>query len=145
MSELLWITSHVERLLQEEWGVCRVAQDEDGDYPFRTGTAAGWVSVLDSKPVMVRVFAHAAVGVKPSLGVLRELNEVQSRALSATVLLLGGNVIVSQTISAIQLPQSVLAQALSAVGSIANDVGVLVAGVFGGSTPYPVELAAEVG
>lgn len=60
MSESLWVRSHVERLLQDEWDVCRVTTDGDGDHPFRNGTAADWVAVLDSEPVMVRVFAHAA-------------------------------------------------------------------------------------
>ena len=41
MTELLWVRSHVERLLQDEWDACRVAADDDGDYPFRRGTAAG--------------------------------------------------------------------------------------------------------
>src|SRR5438876_1766786 len=38
MTELMWIRSHVEVLLQREWDVCRVVPDADGDYPFRRGT-----------------------------------------------------------------------------------------------------------
>ena len=61
-----WLRSHVERLLQDEWGVCRVVPDADGDYPYRSGTAACWVQVLDYERPMVRVFAHAAVGIPRS-------------------------------------------------------------------------------
>ena len=143
MTEQAWIRSHVERLLQDEWQVCRVAKDGDGDYMFRNGTAAGWVSVLSSEPVMVRVFAHAVHGLKPSLSVLRELNDIQSRSLSTSIALVHGWVTVSQTISPIALSQEVLAQAISAVGAVANDIGVLLAGVFGGTTPFPVETGAE--
>src|SRR5664279_3221619 len=42
MSEKLWITSHVQRLLADEWQVCRVYPDADGDFPLSHGTAVGW-------------------------------------------------------------------------------------------------------
>jgi hypothetical protein len=141
VSELMWIKSHVELLLQREWDLCRVATDADGDFPFRHGTAACYVSVLDTEPAMVRVFGHAAYGLKPTLKVLRELNEIQRRALSARVELRGDVVVVSQTLSPVGLTQSVLAQALDAVATVAADVGTLLAGMFDGSTPFPVELA----
>lgn len=143
MSEQIWVRSHVERLLQEEWDVCRVSVDEDGDYPFRYGTAACWVAVLDTEPVMVRVFAHAVCGVSPSAKLLKELNEINARSLSAKVLEVDGVVLVSQTVSPIGLTRRVLAQALCAVGGLADDVGVLLAGMFGGSTPYRAEASAD--
>lgn len=139
MSEELWIRSHLERLLQDEWGRCRVTADEDGDYPFRTGTAACWVGIVDSEPTLVRVFAHATVGLRPSYRLLKELNEIQARALSASVLLQGGVALVTQTISPIGLTQPVLAQAMRAVGGVADDIGLLLAGMYGASTPYPAE------
>jgi hypothetical protein len=137
MSELMWIRSHVERLLQEEWQACRVVADCDGDYPFREGTAACWVSVMETEPIMVRVFAHAATGVKSTLKLLSELNALQWRALSASISLRGGIVVVEQTISPIGLTQPVLAQAMRAVGGVADNIGLLLAGMFNGSTPYP--------
>jgi hypothetical protein len=133
----MWIRSHVELLLQREWDVCRVVVDGDGDFPFRHGTAACYVSVLDTEPAMVRVFAHAAYGLKPSLRVLRELNEIQRRSLSARIELRSDVVVVSQTVSPLGLTQPVLAQAMGAVATIATDVGTLLAGMFDGSTPYP--------
>jgi hypothetical protein len=139
MSETQWIRSHVERLLQDEWDACRVHQDGDGDYPFRSGTAMCWVSVLPSDPVMVRVFAHAAFGVRPTLRLYRELNEIQASALSAHITTRDGVVMVSQTISPIGLTRPVLAQAMNAVAAIAGEIGVLVAAMFGGSTPFPAE------
>lgn len=60
MTDVMWIRSHVELLLQHEWDLCRVRVDDDGDFPFRRGNAMCWVSVLDCDPPMVRVFAHAA-------------------------------------------------------------------------------------
>jgi hypothetical protein len=140
MSEILWIKSHVERLLQDEWDACRVTEDGDGDYPFRMGTAACWVSVIDpGGGPMVRVFAHAAFGVESTKKLLVELNEIQQRCVSASVYWAGGAVIVSQSISPIGLTGPVLAQALAAVGGVADDIGLLLAGVYGGSTPFPAE------
>jgi hypothetical protein len=137
MTEREWIRSHVELLLQREWDVCRVAVDSDGDFPFRNGTAACYVSVLDTEPAMVHVFAHAAYGLKPTLKVLRELNEIQRRSLSARVELRGDVVVVAQTLSPVGLTQPVLAQAVDAVAALAADIGTLLAVMFDGSTPYP--------
>jgi hypothetical protein len=141
MSRSMWVRSHVELLLQREWNVCRVLTDPEDDFPFRQGTAACWVSVLDGDPPMVRVFAHAAFGLKPSLKLLREINDIQTRTLSARIELVDDAVVVSQTVCAIGLTQPVLAQALDAVGYVADDIGPLLVAMFDGSTPFPLEVA----
>jgi hypothetical protein len=144
MSEKLWITSHVERLLADEWEVCRAYPDADGDFPWSHGTAIGWVSVIDGGDgFMVRVWAHAAYDVKPSAKLLRELNDIQGRSLSTAIYLAGHIAVVEQTISPIGLTQPVLAQALGAVRTIADDTGLLVAAMFGGRTPRPAGANAE--
>lgn len=140
MTELAWIRSHVELLLAEEWQLCRVPVDSDGDWFYCRGTAACWVSVIDTAPVMVRVFAHAARDLKRSLKLLSELNDIERRALSVSVVLEYGTVVVSQTVSPVGLTRPVLAQAVNAVGGVADDIGLLLAGMFGGATPFPAEL-----
>lgn len=140
MSDVQWIRSHVERLLQDEWGVCRVTVDGDGDYPWRHGTAAGWVGVIDAGDrAMVRVWAYATLGVKRSAKLLTELNDIQLSCTAASVMLANSTVIVSQTISPIGLTRPVLGQALESVSHVADDIGGLLAALFGGDTPYPVE------
>jgi hypothetical protein len=144
MSEKLWITSHVERLLAEEWEVCRVTRDGDGDYPWAHGTAIGWVSVVGAGDgFMVRVWAHAAYEVKSSAKLLRELNDIQGRTLSTAICLAGHIVGVEQTISPIGLTQPVLAQALNAVRTVADDIGLLLTAVYGGRTPLPASTTTE--
>ena len=139
MTEILWVRSHVERLLQEEWEKCCVAVDGDGDYPFRRGTSAGWVSIIETGDApLVRVFAHAACNIKPTVAMWRELNDIQTRCSTAMVMWLGGCVLVAQTMSSIGITQPVLAQALNAVGGVADDIGLLLAGMFNGTTPHPV-------
>jgi hypothetical protein len=144
MSEKLWITSHVERLLADVWDVCRAAPDDDGDYPWSYGTAIGWVSVIDAGDgFMIRVWAHAAYDVKPSAKLLRELNDIQGRSLSTAIYLAGHIVVVEQTLSPIGLSQPVLAQALNAVRTVADDTGLLVAAMYGGRTPVPASVNSE--
>jgi len=144
MSHELWVRSHVERLLQDEWEVCRVDPDPDGNYPFRRGTASCWVSVLcDESPPMIRVVACAATGLRATAALLRELNEIQLRALSASVCWHDGNVVVFQTVSPVGLTRSVLAQALDAVSAVADDIGLLLAGMFGGTTPFPADVPRD--
>ena len=134
----MWIRAHVRELLRELWQQHEIVEDDDGDVPFRHGTAAGWVGVVDGAPPMVRVVAHAATGVRSTFKLLRELNEIQLSARSASIAIAGDVVIVSQTISPIGLTAPVLRQALVAVGGVADSVGMLVASVFDGRSVRPV-------
>ena len=140
MSELMWVRSHVRQLLADEWDLCRVVVDADGDIPFRRGSAACWVSVLDSTPIMIRVFAHAAYGVTSSARLLRRLNDVQRGSLSARVDYTQGIVLVTQTLSPVGLTGPVLAQATDAVGGLADEIGCLVAALHDGATPFDAEV-----
>lgn len=144
MSEKLWITSHVERLLADEWDVCRVYPDDDGDFPWSHGTAVGWVTVVDAGDrFMVRVWSHAAYELKSSAKLLRELNDIQLRSLSTAISLSGHVAVVEQTISPVGLTQPVLAQALTAVRNVADDIGLLLAGMYGGRTPLAAVATSE--
>lgn len=143
MSEMMWIRSHVELLLQREWDVCRVESDPDGDFPFRNGTAACWVSVTDGPMPMVHVVAHAACGFKYSAKLLREINDIQGRTLSARVTFTDGCVLVSQTVNPIGMTQPVLSQALLSAGGIADDIGALLAVMFDGRTPFPADVSSS--
>lgn len=140
MSESMWVRSHVQQLLQEWWDVCRVKVDHDGDYPFREGSAMGWVSVLPTSPPMVRVYAHAVLDVRPTAKLFRWLNQAQRSALSGRAEVDGDLVVVSQTISAEGLTGPVLGQAVSAVGTMASEIGPVIAALFDGVTPFPPRL-----
>lgn len=83
------LRSHLERCLQDIWTRPDLNTDADGDYPFRRGSAMCWVSLPAGPVAGVRVFAHAAAGLKASAKLL------------------------------------------------ADDLGPLLASVYGGHTPYP--------
>jgi hypothetical protein len=127
----------LDTVLRDIWACDELPADDDGDIPFRFGSAACWVSVLTTRPVMVRVFAHGAYDLEPSPALFSELNDIQLATLSASVAWCDGTVLVSQTLSPHGLNRRTLRQAMRAVGGVANDVGPLLAGLFDGQTPYP--------
>ena len=72
-----------------------------------------------------------------ALRLFAELNDIERRALSCSVVLEGDIVVVSQTLSPVGLTAPVLEQALTAVGGVADDIGLLLAAMYGGETPFP--------
>ncbi|HVT22128.1 MAG TPA: YbjN domain-containing protein [Mycobacteriales bacterium] len=117
--------------------------DDDGDYPFRFGTAAGFVRINTGSTTMVRVWAIAAMGVPRSAKLLGELNDINVRNRSAWTTWSDGLVVVEQALVAKGLRRSALKQALNAVGHTADDIGPMIATVFGGETPFAATEVAE--
>jgi hypothetical protein len=132
----VFVRSHVERCLADMLGACRVPADQDGDYFFRSGSAACYVRVEDQDPVIVRVFAIAATGVSRSAKLLVEINEVNTRSRSAWVTWAAGQVVVSQAPTAESVTVQTLDQACGAVVRVANEIGAVIAAMFGGATPF---------
>lgn len=131
------VRSHVERCLQDMWDKCRVEVDADGDYPFRYGTAACFVRVEESAGlVTVRVFAQAAHGVPRSMKVLTEINDVNRRTRTAHAYWDAGMVLVEQSVGASGVDRQTLDQACRSVGQVADDIGGMIAAVYGGQTPF---------
>ena len=138
MLQIEWFGAYVEKLLREA-GHADIEPDGDGDYPFRWGTAACWIRVCGEPHLRVQVFGHAAGGVKASARLLREINEANARSVSARVYVLGDTVMVEQSVPADGLTAFTLQQACIAVGVVADDLGVLLAAMFDGHTPFPAE------
>jgi hypothetical protein len=131
-----WITSHVERCLQQVFDNPDLVTDPDGDYPYRCGTAACWVSVNGQEPHFVRTFAHAAFGLRPTAKLLRELNDINTRTTTPHAYLTDGVVVVEQTLHPAGVTPESLRQAVGSVGQVADDIGHLIASVHGGATPF---------
>ncbi len=139
MVQIEWLRAYVEKLLRKA-GDVDVEPDGDGDYPFRWGTAACWIRVCGEPDLRVQVFGHAARGMKPSARLLRELNDANARMVSDRVYVLGDSVMVEQSVFAGGLNSATLMQACLAVGSVADDLGMLLAVMFDGETPFPAEV-----
>ena len=136
------VRSHVERCMQDIWEVTELITDQDGDYPYRFGTAACWVSLFDGPEPGVRVFAHAARGLHPSAKLAREVNDLNDKAMWVKVTQVEQLVVVSTVLHWSAVDRIGLELAVRQVGAVADDIGVLLAGVYGGHTPYPAD---EVG
>jgi len=139
------LRSHLERCLQDIWDTRELITDDDDDYPFRYGTAACWVSLFGGPNPGVRVFAHAANGLKTSAKLLREINELNVQSRWARVGYHDGTVRVSAELHWSAVDRLALEHALLAVGRVSDDVGALLATVYGGSTPFPPELGEHCG
>ena len=138
MNNAMFVRSHVERCLQDAWGVCHLETDGDGDYPFHVGSAACYVRV-DPDGALVRVFAVAVNGVRSTGKLLAEINDINVRSRTAYVILADDQVLVTQTVAPEGCSAETLEQACDAVSTVANDVGGMIAAVFGGSTPFSVK------
>ncbi len=144
MGDMRMLRSHVERCLQDIWDQHELVMDDDGDYPYRWGTAACWVHIEAGEPAMVRVFAQAATNVKRSPRLLAEINEVNTGTRGVKVVWADNAVVVSYALHALAVERAPLSHACTSVGVVADDIGGMVAAVFGGSTPFPpAEVPAE--
>ena len=132
----LMLRSHTERCLQEIWEQPGLIVDDDGDYPFRYGTAMCWVRVGKAPEQEVRVFAQAAYGLKSSAKLLSELNEVNARSRWVRVYLEGGFIVVSGALHWTTVGRPALDHLIRATREVADDIGTMVATVYGGATPF---------
>ena len=129
--------SHVERCLQDLWGAEQVTPDADGDYCYGMGTAACYIGLEASDPMVVKAVACAAVEVKKTAKLLEEINDVNARCRMAHVYWQNGAVLVEQALFAEAVDRSSLSHAGQAVAHIANDIGPMITAVYGGRTPIP--------
>lgn len=143
MGQHAWLQSHIRQCLQDSWEVPNLQVDDDGDVPFRAGVAAGWVAAVDGEPPLVRVWAHAAFGIKGTAAVLREINDINRRGCTARVYWDDGAVVVEQTLHADGVDAVTLDHAWEAVSTVANDVGPMLTVVHGGATPFPADEAVD--
>ena len=136
----MWLRSHVERCLQDLWQRYPLETDGDGDYPFRYGTAGCWVHVEPDAPGTVRVVGIAARELHRSAKLLAEVNDVNARTRTAHAYFTNGAVLVEQALLASTVTRDSLGQACTAVGSVADDIGGMLAVMFDGETVFPEEL-----
>jgi hypothetical protein len=125
----------------EQFDTTTLLKDDDGDVPFSKGTSACFVSV-ERRRLGVRGWGMAAMGIKPTAAALREVNELNQQATLAKVVLAGDRVWVEVRLPADQVSARSLRRACQQVCTIADDIGSLFAGVYGGSTPFPVQAQA---
>ena len=136
--QIEWVRAYVEKLLRVGLTGPPVP-DADGDYPFRWGTAACWVRICEEPFLRVEVFAHAALGVKGSVALLRELNDLTAGLLRGRVYVRDGVVVMEDNIPASAVTPEELAESCACVGTLGHELGVMLAAMFDGQTPFPAD------
>jgi len=132
--EAEWFRAFVERSLMQVLDVTEVLADDDGDYPFGDGETTSWVSVEPPPGIGVCVWSYAAHEVKGSVGVLREVNELNMGARLCKVMWRGGGIRVELRLPADQVSVESLSRACDHVASVAADIGQMFAVVHGGES-----------
>jgi len=134
------LRSHVEQALLSIWEQTELVVDDDGDYPFRSQTAACWVRVVGGEQPAVRVFAQAACGVPSTKKVLAEIGELNSRSRWAKISWCHGVVVVDEQIHWLSVDRPAIERAIESVMVVSDDIGTMIATVYGGETPFPHDL-----
>ena len=127
-----WFGAFVECSLVEAFELDEVVQDEDGDYPFGDGTTTVYVTVEPVPGLGVCVWSYAARGVKRSMSVLREINDLNAQSRLSKVMWLHGAIRVELRLPADQVSAQSLARACGHVEGTAADIGQMFAVVHGG-------------
>lgn len=130
--------SHVQRMLREGMGLDEVEQDCDGDYPFRHGTAMYYLSVGRGGHLL-KIWSHAAYGVKPTKSVLREVNSTNERLMHCRAYMSGETLVVEAFVPIQPLVPGYLVAVCHELGSTADRVGQLLAAVYGGQVVFDDE------
>lgn len=124
--------SHIQRMMREAMELDgEIVQDSDGDYPFRHGDAAYFLSVGRGGH-LVKIWSHAVFGLKHTSAVLREVNEANEQLMHCRVYLTGGTLVVEAFLPIETLIPGYLAAVCSEVGTVSDRMGHLMAAVHGG-------------
>lgn len=125
--------SHVKELVREGMGLTELVEDCDGDLPFRRGRAAYFISTrMDG--MKLRVWSRAVAEVKPTVGVLREVNDANLGLETARVVVRGLDVLVEGILPIDSCSAEQLADLCREVGGTADELGTMIVAVHGGST-----------
>jgi hypothetical protein len=138
------LRSHVEAALRELRHWSTPEPDADGDYPFRADTSACWVRIVGGPDPSVQVFGHAANDVPRSAKMLAEINELNRQSRWTKVFWINGCVISEATLHWTLVDAPSLDRVMGATCAVCDDIGPMIAAVFGGETPLqPLPAPAE--
>lgn len=131
------LRSHVERCLQDAWECDDLVVDSDGEYPYRHGTAACYVRPDGAPQPGVTVYAFAVMEVRRRAALLAEINEINGRTRFTRIYWDADTVAVEAQIPWTAIDRPTLDFYTARVASVADEIGGMIAAVFGGQTPFP--------
>jgi hypothetical protein len=125
--------SHVKQLAREALGLADVLEDCDGDLPFRHGTAAVFVTVRTDGQ-RFKVWSRAVSGLKPTVAVLREVNDANLSLETARVVVRGDGVFVEGVLPVESGTPAGFRALYDEVAGLADRLGSMLVAVHGGAT-----------
>lgn len=135
------LTHHVQRCLRRDFDLPAVEPDADGDYGVAAGETVVWARpILDHDPPLLRLWAPATQRVKRTAALLREINDVNLGLQQMQCALYADVVLISAEVEIELIEPGQLGRLLPRVGQAAEQVGCLIAAVFGGQ---PAEVAGS--
>jgi hypothetical protein len=132
MGRLDRIRPYLEKLLREGFGIPDLAPDEDGDYPFRFGSAAYYVRLVNEHAPTVQLFGVVVRDVKRSPKLLGRLNDINASLGFVRVYWIDNKVVVATELVAETLDAEELGNACNVLGRAADGIGRGLVGEFGG-------------
>ena len=141
MSYLQMAHSHLQRMLREGMELEEIHQDCDGDYPFRHGTAAYYLSVTGGGH-MVKIWSNVVLGLKGTVSVLREINATNEGLVHCRMFLAGTTLQIEAFLPIEPLVPGYLTAVCHELGETADNVGQLMAAVHGGCIAFDDEMEA---
>lgn len=148
MSDLV-LHHHIQRCLQRDLGLPLHEADDDGDYVAYVEGHPVWVRpLLDDGPVaLVRVWSPVIHQIKPTLAVLREVNELNLGLRLIRLVVAGKTILASVELELMSVEPGELGRIIRHVGNTAVHVGELITAVHGGALPeralFDVDLGLE--
>jgi len=126
--------SHAQRLLREGMELTEINADMDGDYAFAHRDIAYWVTVLPGGQ-LIRIWAMPAMGIKATVAVLREVNDLNAAYRFAHAYLCDGMLTIEAFLPLMLIDEQFLMAVCHEVKCSADRVGVLLSTVHGGTMP----------
>lgn len=109
--------------------------DEDGDVLVRFGSAAVYVRVIESPP-LVRVYSPVLAGVDPDAKLLAQLNNLNGQLHLAKLLVAHKTVFGVVDVPADPVVHDHVLRACGVLGQLADDIDDLLQAEFGGKTAF---------
>ncbi|MDP9183896.1 MAG: YbjN domain-containing protein [Actinomycetota bacterium] len=141
---------HVKRMLMHDMELTYVdvQEDQDGDFGVSTddGVRVYARLIYDAAQVWVRLWTEAAHGLRPTVKLLREVNEINRHHVGCRVLLTeDGTLVVAAEVRAESVEHGELGTLVGILSDTVVEIGELIQIVYGVAAPSPNDASRSAG
>lgn len=135
------VREHVEQVLSQLAG-SPVAENADGNYPFRVGSAQCFVSLVDDEPPLVSVFGGLLSGVTITDELCAAVNDINASIKFGRVFAVRDRVVVATELPAADVDRSEIEHLVGAIGRVADEYDTDLQARFGGTLSFREQASA---